>query len=258
MYFRGQIDAGCALFRELGMQLAESWIKQICFHVSELWHDASWMSTYDVRQADEFQCDNSDTPAFRRPGVGVDSLNHGWNPFQENPTWEKVFNITMVRAVDCSKFVPQGYFTLHTKNEHMNTLQDMSSSSLVLSKRGSTSMSVALNAAVLRADFGFSYSSEDDYTHGITNRQSNAYISTSIQSIEDVFTASRVSPPPLVNSLAKAINDYIDESMELNGHEDFVKDLLQKYPFYLSKATTGEIYGQVGGTKLLSSISVRL
>ena len=138
----------------------------------------------------------------------------------------------------------------------MTTLQDMSSSSLVLSKRSSSSVSMALNVAVLKADFGFSYSSEDDFSQGITNRQSNAYISTSIESIEDVFTVSRISPPPLVTSLDKVINNYIGESMELNGHEDFVKDLLQQYPFYVSKASTGESFSQVRGKTIVSGFTV--
>ena len=204
------------------------------------------MSTYDVRQPDEYQCDQSASPAFRRPAMGVEHLARAWNPYKPSPGGEQVFNLTMIPSFDCSKFVPEGYFAMNTKKGHLETMQDMSSSSAQLVKRSNNAVSFGISASVQASDFGVSHSTEMEFQQGISHKNSKTYISTSLHSIEDTYIMSSVFPPRFSDDFHTMIDTHIDSSFdELEGHNEAAEELTKKYPFFVKKAVTGESYGQV-------------
>ena len=210
-------------------------------------HIWDWKSMFYVRQPGEYQCN---TLSYRKPSLGTDILGSSWNPFVDNHQGLPMFEISMQPSIDCSRFVPDGFFSTNTKLSHMSMQQDISSSSQKLSERSSEAVKVGVSASTGQADFSVSASIETGFRGNTEKKQSQKFISTSIEAVEDVFTIRKTRPPVFVSDFKRLIDYAAVAASSPDQGDSFLNLLLQRYPGYIAKLVTGESYTQVHMCKL--------
>ena len=126
----------------------------------------------------------------------------------------------------------------------MSLQQDISSSSQKLGERSSQAVKVGVSASTGQADFSVSASIETGFRGNTEKKESQKYISTSVEAVEDVYTIRKTAPPVFTHEFKTLMDTAPAAAQSPDQGDDFLNRLLQSYPGYFAKLVTGESYTQ--------------